>query len=244
MEKFLESELVPLDTISKLKELLSEYTTKEKIKELLVFLENSEFTEKLEEFDTIQKQLSPTFKMLRDYMAMVECLLNLVRFVRSGDWNGHITSVEAIVPYFFALDMHNYSGMMAYYLADMKNSKTFYPSIWKEFEEGNWVVKKSITPFCAVGADEALEHQNRAMRVTGGIAGITQQPSALARYFLTAPVLEEISKQVSSIPGVSAQQEVDQKPHYESQKILNKEDNAIKKKIEDRNKKDWKSFFT
>jgi hypothetical protein len=33
----------------------------------------------------------------------------------------------------------------------------------------------SKLPFCALGSDEALEHQNRAMKVVGGLVGITQQ---------------------------------------------------------------------
>ena len=49
---------------------------------------------------------------------------------------------------------------------------------------GNWTVNRSKIPFCSLGCDEALEHQNRTMKVVGGLTGITQQPRALARFFL------------------------------------------------------------
>ena len=58
-------------------------------------------------------------------------------------------------------------------------------------KKGNWVVNKSATPFCALGSDEALEHQNRALKVTGGLVGITQNPSALPRFLLSAAQLNK-----------------------------------------------------
>ena len=73
--------------------------------------------------------------------------------------------------------------MIAPYLAEMASLKVSDPDIWRKFEKGNWVVNRSATSFCALGSDEALEHQNRALKVTGGLVGITQNPRALARFF-------------------------------------------------------------
>lgn len=39
-------------------------------------------------------------------------------------------------------------------------------------------------PFCAVGANEALEHQNRELKVHGGLVGITLNENAGNRFFL------------------------------------------------------------
>ena len=43
------------------------------------------------------------------------------------------------------------------YLADMKSLAESDPEIWREFMDGNWVVKKNAIPFCAIGADHGLE---------------------------------------------------------------------------------------
>ena len=85
--------------------------------------------------------------------------------------------------------------MISWYIAEMYSLQKTDPDIWKEFENGNWVVHQTKTPFCALGADEALEHRNRAMKVVGGLVGITQHPHALARYFLTSPELQRITQE-------------------------------------------------
>ena len=118
--------------------------------------------------------------------------------------------------------------MMAYYLSEMSALKESYPAIWEEFEKGNWVVRKTTTPFCALGADEALEHENRALKVNGGLVGIIRHPRALARYFLTAPLLDQISQEASIMAGVQ-ENTASLKHHYDSREAVNKEDIAIHK---------------
>src|SRR5688572_11816907 len=113
------------------------------------------------------------FKMLRQYMTMMRNMLLLIRSVRTGNWDLHLAVLEEIVKYFFALDLTNYSGMIALYLAQMKALKECEPRIWNEFQRGNWVVNISTIPFCALGSHEAQEHQNRSLKVAGGLVGIT-----------------------------------------------------------------------
>ena len=62
--------------------------------------------------------------------------------------------------------------MMPVYLADMEILKQTDADIYDEFLQDNWVVNSHI-PFCAIGADHALEHSNRSMKVSGGLVGIT-----------------------------------------------------------------------
>ena len=58
------------------------------------------------------------------------------------------------------------------------------PEIYQEFQNGNWVVNKNEkVAFCAVGAENALEHVNRSMKVSGGLIGFTLNPSARKVFF-------------------------------------------------------------
>jgi len=78
--------------------------------------------------------------------------------------------------------------MIPLYLAEMKSLKTTDPDIDAEFQNGNWVVNKNVRiPFCGLGPDNALEHVNRSMKVSGGLVGITLNPSARAKFFLIVP---------------------------------------------------------
>ena len=58
-------------------------------------------------------------------------------------------------------------------------------------------------PFCALGADEALEHENRAMKVLGGLVNITQKKQALMQFFLTSPELSRLASEAKNMFGVT-----------------------------------------
>ena len=64
-----------------------------------------------------------------------------------------------------------------------------------------------------MGSGHALEQDNKLMKVTGGIVGLTQNPSALNRFFLIAPVLNSISTKFQSIYGCDASTQRTQ--HYQ-----------------------------
>ena len=107
--------------------------------------------------------------------------------------------------YFFAQDMLNYAHMIPVYLAEMKIVKETDPNIYQEFQNGNWVVNKNaMVAFGAVGADNTPEHVNRSMKVSGGLIGITLNPTARTKYFLIAPGLVRLAEQAKLMAGTSS----------------------------------------
>ena len=53
-------------------------------------------------------------------------------------------------------------------------------------------VFKSYIPFCGLAVDQGLEQEIRNLKIAGGVVGITQNESALSRYFLIAQELTRI----------------------------------------------------
>lgn len=88
--------------------------------------------------------------------------------------------------------------MIPFYLHEMNALKISDEDLWNELKRGCWVVNRNQIPFCALGADEALEQQNRKLKVLGGLVGITQKPATLARFFLSAPELTRISEEAET----------------------------------------------
>ena len=108
------------------------------------------------------------FVIMRQYLQMITEVLQYIRAVRTGNWHLHLQSTETFIKYFFAHDMLNYARMMPVYLSDMEKLKDSEAAIYAEFLQGNWIVNKTSLPFCAIGADHALEHINCAMKVSEG----------------------------------------------------------------------------
>ena len=74
--------------------------------------------------------------------------------------------------------------MIPVYLAEMNCLPTTDPDVYGEFLSGNWVVNEnSSVPFCALGADRGLEHDNRSMKINGGMVGITLNQAARTKFF-------------------------------------------------------------
>ena len=161
----------------------------EKHKEMVKAVESMDIMERMAEFDRRHTN-NPMFKVFCQYMCMVLEMMMFTRAVRTANWNLHLQSLEIFRRYFFAHDHMNYARMIPLYLAKMKSLKTTDPDIEAEFQNGNWVINKNeMVPFCALGADNALEHVNRSMKVSGGLVGITLNPSARAKFFLISPEL-------------------------------------------------------
>ena len=155
-------------------------------------------------FDAEQDKV-PLFRVMRQYMRMVMEMMSFIRAVRSGDWALHLEALKVFTKYFFAHDMLNYAPMIPVYLAEMQMLHESDPEIYVEFKQGNWVGNKnSCVPFCAVGPDNALEHVNRSMKVSGGLVGITLNPKARTKYFLIAPELARLAEQAKQMAGSSS----------------------------------------
>ena len=63
--------------------------------------------------------------------------------------------------------------MVPLYLAQMELLESSDPDIYEEFMKGNFCVNKNGIPFCAIGPEHAIEHENKTMKVRGGLKGLT-----------------------------------------------------------------------
>ena len=182
--------------------------SKEQLKEvhhkLLQNINLLQIVEKMNVFDAEQDKV-PLIKVMCQYMRMVMDMMPFIRAVRSGDWTLHLEPLEEFTEYFFAQAMLNYACMIPVYLAEMRMLHESDPEIYAEFKQGNWVVNKnSCLPFCAVGPDNALEHVNQSVKVSGGLVGITLNPKLPTKYFLIAPELARLAEQAKQMAGSSS----------------------------------------
>jgi len=151
---------------------------------------------------------------------------HVIESVRTGDWELHLTSLELFTKYFFSHDKLNYARMIPVYLAEMSSLKESSPVVYEECVKGNWVVNKNPdVPFCALGADNALEHVNRSMKVTGGLTGITLNPSARTKLFLIAPELTRLADQAKEMAGLSSKTQ--DRHHKLAPSVSQREDKSI-----------------
>ena len=95
----------------------------------------------------------------------------------------YLTSLHELVKFFFAFDLQNYAQLNPVYLAEIFALKETDSGIWNYFDKGHFSVKSITVPHSAIGPDHAIEHENRAVNVLGGIKGITNKQLALNNIF-------------------------------------------------------------
>ena len=123
------------------------------------------------------------------YVDFVEdILLGLIRASREGDWDLHLYSIRALIPWSFAYDRVNYARYLSAYYAQMVALPQTHPEVHEEFKNGNFSVQLSEdNPFGRVQVDQDLEMTvNKDTQTPGGTTKFSLQAAAVKRHYITA----------------------------------------------------------
>eukprot|EP00794_Sanderia_malayensis_P004496 gene4496-5094_t len=145
---------------------------------------------------------------------MVKLLLQFVKAERTGNWELHLLCVSTMGPHFFPMDRPNYARWLPVYISDMRSIVTKHPEFHQEFVKGSHAVSRSGRPFTQVWTDMALEQSiNADSKSKGGIIGISRNPGALDRWFLTS---HERASVTTSLKGMFLQESTHLDGHKEA----------------------------
>ena len=78
------------------------------------------------------------------WSAVMELELLMLQFIRSlheGNFNLYVDSLNQLAPWFFALDHVHYARWLPVHIRDMNALSITHPSIYSEFQNGNFVVQ-------------------------------------------------------------------------------------------------------
>jgi len=130
--------------------------------------ETTELRSLYQDFTAESRAKSKMFAFWEEYGYMVKLLLQFVKAERTGNWELHLLSVSAMVPYFFAMDRPNYARWFPVYIMDMRQLATKHPEVHLEFVNGNHAISRSSKPFAQVWTDMALEQSINADSTSSG----------------------------------------------------------------------------
>lgn len=68
------------------------------------------------------------------------------------------------------------------------------PAVAHEFENGHFVVKKSVRAFSKIPLDHAHEQNNKSVKGDGGAIGLTENSAELLRWMVSGP---ELSRKIN-----------------------------------------------
>ena len=173
----------------------------------------------------------PNAEFWWQYMTMVSILLSFTRAQRDGLWNLHLYYFKRMLPYFFRNDHVNYARWDTVYLAEML---TLPPEVLLEFQEGNFVVKRTERRFNQVSADQSTEWLNATGKKSGGLDRITRITSALNRWTLSYNLITVITSQTTAMLDLTA--EADDEYNECTKRRMENDDSDEQKLVQSMNK--------
>lgn len=123
------------------------------------------------------------------YVDIVEnVLLALLRAAREGNWQLHLSAIEAMIPWCFAYDKVNYARYLPAYYEQMANLPNEHPAVFEAFSDGHFSVQLSNSnPFGRIPVDQTTEVTvNKDTQTPGGTTKFNLKSGAVRRYYVTS----------------------------------------------------------
>ena len=89
----------------------------------------------------------------------------------------YVQCLGQLVPWMFAFDHTNYARRHPNNIKGMTQLKETVPSVYEEFNKGNFDVQKSADVFSTMAMDQAHEQMNGLLKGDDGVIGFTDNPS-------------------------------------------------------------------
>ncbi|XP_060587651.1 uncharacterized protein LOC132743142 [Ruditapes philippinarum] len=124
-----------------------------------------------------------TTQLWFQYMDMVSLLQEFLMAERIGDWEGHLSVVKSMLPYFAAAGHTHYPKSCYLYLMDMMKLPNDHPDINKAFLQGFHVVRRTARYWAGLSTDLIIEQVlMRCLKTCGGLTrgrGLTDKAEKL-----------------------------------------------------------------
>jgi len=139
-----------------------------------------------------REQACPHFHYWAIVMELQLCLLVYVRSLRQPSFTMYLDALTELAPWFHALDHTNYARWIPVHLRDMAELPTKHPEVAKNFNAGNFTVRKTKRAFSSIPIDQAHEQNNACIKGDGGAVGLTDNPRALRRWMVAGPEVARV----------------------------------------------------
>ena len=125
----------------------------------------------------------------QNYLDMVEILLDFRNSLKDANWNLHIAASELMLKWFFTYDRTNYARHFTFYWSNQLNLSQSHPDMLKEFQKGNFSVKRVPGKICRLQSDQVIEQTvDQYQKRPGGIIGFSTTEGTVKRWILTSHI--------------------------------------------------------
>ena len=111
-------------------------------------------------FDDWSKHITSTRPQFHYWHNVLQSELLFLKFLisqRDPNFDMNVESLDRIIPWMFALDRYCYTHLMTIHVKDLLKLQLTCPTIYAEFQKGNFVTQKTRHKFSSLAADQVHE---------------------------------------------------------------------------------------
>jgi len=148
---------------------------------------------------------SRTSALWVQYMSMIDILRKFIRAERTGNWELHLQSIQAILPYMAASGHNSYTKSGTLYLQQMSNLPTQHPNVYQHFRDGLHVIRRSNQLWAGLSSDLVIEQVlMRSLKTSGGLTrgwGMTEKQRL--PWLFSRPACAEVNQAMQEFTGIN-----------------------------------------
>ena len=137
---------------------------------------------------------SAQFKYCYLGLTLILKFLIYVRAIREANIDAYINVLSYWVRWCFLFDHLNYARYTTVHLTYLWNAKWENSRVYRLLQNGIFTVNKTNKRFSNIHLDQNHEQLNDYLKKNGGIVGLTEDPAALKRFLVSAPLVGELCK--------------------------------------------------
>lgn len=160
--------------------------------------------EKMKEWKDKMRNLK-TAGLWFQYMDMIDILRQFIMAERTGNWRLHLETLSMMLPYLASSGHNLYVKSINLYLQKMSKLEQDHNTVFKYFEEGLHVMRRSDRLWAGLSTDLIIEQVlMRSMKTSGGLTrgrGMTE--SQRVTWLLSMPSCAEVNSAMQEVTGTS-----------------------------------------
>ena len=146
-----------------------------------------------------------TARLWLQYLEMVEILLTFIKSERTGNWQLNLQMCHRMLPFLAAAGHNNYTKSLHLYLQNMQKLQQTHPDVYRQFEEGYHVIRRSDRYWAGLSTDLIIEQVlMRSLKTTGGLtrgSGMTESQRLV--WLLSTPACAQVNCAMQDLTTVT-----------------------------------------
>lgn len=117
------------------------------------------------------RKQSPQYEFWITTMELEAILLQFIKTLRTGDFDGFVAVSDSMCPWYLVTDHTHYGRWLPVFVDSMKRLPTTNPDVYKQFKKGHFTSRRTNKNFSCISDDQLHEQNNKLVKESSALLG-------------------------------------------------------------------------